>query len=147
MPSATTPAPRWPDPIDNSITAGAGNVWLQFEWAGDESFMVLRDDGSGMTATELHNAMRPGSRNPLDERAAGDLGRFGLGLKTASFSQARRLTVATTRRRGAPLAIRCWDLEHIGRTNAWELLTEALPGVVHVWAPGWLTVRSSCGSG
>jgi hypothetical protein len=114
------------DLIDNSITAEAQNIWLQFEWAGDDSFMVLLDDGRGMHAAELYNAMRPGSRSPLDERAPGDLGRFGLGLKTASFSQARRLTVATRRSR-APVVVRCWDLEHIGKTNAWELLTEALP--------------------
>lgn len=114
------------DLIDNSITAGAQNVWLRFEWVGEDSFMVLLDDGKGMNATELHAAMRPGSRNPLEERAAGDLGRFGLGLKTASFSQARRLTVAT-RRQGAPVVVRCWDLDHVGKTDAWELLTEARP--------------------
>ena len=59
----------------------------------------ILDDGAGMTEPELLEAMRPGSRNPLEDRTAIDLGRFGLGLKTASFSQCRRLTVVTRRRR------------------------------------------------
>src|SRR5689334_12694908 len=74
------------DLIDNSISAGAKNVWLTFFWDGSESYVSIRDDGKGMTETQLINAMRPGSRSPLEEREPDDLGRFGLGLKTASFS-------------------------------------------------------------
>ena len=63
-----------------------------------------------MSEPELgRDAMRPGNRSPLDEREPNDLGRFGLGLKTASFSQARRLTVATIRA-GGTHAVRRWIL-------------------------------------
>ena len=82
------------DIIDNSITAGAGLVDVSFGWRGDASYIRITDSGRGMTANELDHAMRLGARNPLDARAD-DLGRFGMGLKTASFSQARRLTVAS----------------------------------------------------
>jgi anti-sigma regulatory factor (Ser/Thr protein kinase) len=97
------------DLIDNSISAGARNVWVTFLWDGDNSHVIVRDDGRGMDPAALRNAMRPGSRNPLEERDAGDLGRFGLGLKTASFSQCRRLTVAS-RTDGTPVEVRRWDL-------------------------------------
>ena len=80
------------DLIDNSIAAGAKTVHLRFFWAGSASIIHILDDGDGMDATELDRAMRLGERSPLEMRAAHDLGRFGLGLKTASLSQCRRLT-------------------------------------------------------
>lgn len=109
------------DLIDNSISAGARTISLHFEWNGEDSRVMLLDDGVGMTAADLVEAMRPGTRNPRDERAAGDLGRFGLGLKTASFSQCRRLTVAS-RPAGSALSVRCWDLDHVNATGQWALL-------------------------
>ncbi|WNG24481.1 ATP-binding protein [Cystobacter fuscus] len=115
------------DLIDNSITAGARNVWLTFHWNGADSYITLRDDGRGMSEAELTDAMRPGSRSPLEEREPDDLGRFGLGLKTASFSQARRLTVATIKSRGRR-AVRRWDLDYVGETGEWRLLKSAAPG-------------------
>jgi len=75
------------DLIDNSISAGANNVCIHFEWDGDNSTVYIADDGMGMDKDELVEAMRPGSKNPSDERDLKDLGRFGLGIKTASFSQ------------------------------------------------------------
>src|SRR5450759_4621391 len=98
------------DLIDNSITAGAKNVWLKFFWNGENSSISIKDDGCGMSEKDLINAMRPGSRSPLEEREPEDLGRFGLGLKTASFSQCRRLTVATKSAK-LMIAIRCWDID------------------------------------
>lgn len=116
------------DLIDNSITAGARTVWIRFEWAGRDSYVVITDDGHGMTERELSDAMRPGNRSPLEERDPGDLGRFGLGLKTASFSQARRLTVSSRRRDGVRVAVRRWDLEYVGDSGEWRLLKEAANG-------------------
>ena len=81
------------DIIDNSISAGAKNIRVDFQWKGADTWISIRDDGSGMTDKELIQAMRPGSRNPNEERDSKDLGRFGLGLKTASFSQCRKLSV------------------------------------------------------
>ncbi len=112
------------DLVDNSITAGARNVWIDFHWAGETSVVSVTDDGAGMTAEALVAAMRPGSQNPLANRAPHDLGRFGLGLKTASFSQCRRVTVRSRTRSGES-ATRCWDLDHISRVNEWQLLRAA----------------------
>ena len=70
------------------------------------------DDGIGMSDAELEAAMTLGSINPLDVRSSSDLGRFGMGLKTASFSQCRRLTVASKRKDGEIICLR-WDLDAI----------------------------------
>lgn len=109
------------DLVDNSITAGARHVWIDFHWDGENSAISVTDDGAGMTAEALIAAMRPGSQNPLKDRDPKDLGRFGLGLKTASFSQCRRVTVRSQKRPG-DAATRCWDLDHIARVNDWQLL-------------------------
>ncbi len=105
-----SPATALADLVDNSIAAGARCVNLQFVWAGLDSHIVIQDDGRGMDDAGLDCAMRLGHRSPLDARADDDLGRFGLGLKTASFSQCRRLTVAS-RREGGPVACLRWDRE------------------------------------
>lgn len=109
------------DLVDNSITAKAKSIWINFHWDGSNSVIQITDDGAGMTEQQLVAAMRPGSSNPLAERGPHDLGRFGLGLKTASFSQCRRVTVrsGTGRKRWST---RCWDLDHIAKVNAWQLL-------------------------
>lgn len=112
------------DLIDNSISAGAENVWLNFDWDGARSTISVTDDGCGMAADELVEAMRLGTRGPLAERQPHDLGRFGLGLKTASLSQCRRLTVRSRRMNGK-LETRCWDLDHVAATNDWRLLRSA----------------------
>src|SRR5947209_1369949 len=80
------------DIVDNSISAGAKNIRINFEWKGANTWLAIKDDGIGMDNDELIQAMKPGSRNPNEERSAKDLGRFGLGLKTASFSQCRILS-------------------------------------------------------
>ena len=76
------------DIIDNSIAAGCNNVWLRFDWNFERSWVAIIDDGSGMSESDLKNAMRLGSRNPLEDRSPEDLGRFGLGLKTAFHRRA-----------------------------------------------------------
>ncbi|MET4108342.1 ATP-binding protein [Hymenobacter sp. UYP22] len=111
------------DLIDNSITAGASTISVDFQWAGADSVVLISDDGHGMTERGLVNAMRPGSKNPLQERSSNDLGRFGLGLKTASFSQCRRLTVLSKSAEDDKVNYRCWDLNHIAATDDWHLLT------------------------
>lgn len=99
------------DIIDNSISAGASEVRLDFTWNGPGSRITVLDNGCGMRDAELESAMRLGDKNPLDTRSAHDLGRFGMGLKTASFSQCRRLTVASIRD-GATSCLR-WDLDEL----------------------------------
>jgi hypothetical protein len=118
------------DIVDNSITAESKNIWLHFHWDGTNSHISITDDGHGMSEEELHEAMRPGSRSPLDERAPADLGRFGLGLKTASFSQCRKLTVIS-RRTGDPHVTRTWDLDYVIQHNEWRLLKNVEPEAKH----------------
>lgn len=109
------------DIIDNSITAGAKNVWITRTWDGDNSSLCIMDDGHGMNSDECIQAMRPGSKNPLDDRDAIDLGRFGLGLKTASFSQCRKLTLVS-KRKGEEAASWTWDLDYVALSKKWEVL-------------------------
>jgi Histidine kinase-, DNA gyrase B-, and HSP90-like ATPase len=89
-----TTAAALADLVDNSITAHANAVRICVAMSSSP-FVAIIDDGTGMDETTLVSAMRFGSRDPRDPREATDLGRFGLGLKTASLSQCRRLTVAT----------------------------------------------------
>jgi hypothetical protein len=109
------------DLVDNSISARARKVWVDFHWDGENSVIAITDDGNGMEEEQLVAAMRPGSQSPLATREPHDLGRFGLGLKTASFSQCRKLTVRSKVIGGKP-ATRCWNLNHIASVNAWQLL-------------------------
>jgi Histidine kinase-, DNA gyrase B-, and HSP90-like ATPase len=97
------------DIIDNSVSAEATEVRVNFVWAGTASRVSVLDDGRGMDDAEVESAMRLGDKNPLDARAPEDLGRFGMGLKTASFSQCRRLTLASVKA-GARACLR-WDLD------------------------------------
>ena len=105
------------DVIDNSITAGARNIELLADTHDQVPAIGVLDDGCGMTRPELLDAMRPGSRSPLEVRDADDLGRFGLGLKTASFSQCRRVTVFTRRDGVATRA--SWDLDTVAARDKW----------------------------
>jgi hypothetical protein len=110
------------DIIDNSISAKAKNVWIDFGWEEISPWISITDDGNGMSEPELVEAMRPGSKNPLSDRKKDDLGRFGLGLKTASFSQCRQLTVVTKQKKQQEEIFRCWNLNYVNETNKWRVL-------------------------
>ena len=120
------------DLIDNSVSANSLNVDVLFHWDGYDSWIAVLDDGAGMSEEILREAMRAGSTNPLDTRGTQDLGRFGLGLKTASFSQCRWLTVMSAVEEGPP-ATRTWDLDLIGSTGQWRLLAENHPEDARLW--------------
>ncbi len=136
------------DIIDNSISAKAYEIHVDMEWdPEDESskpFVRIRDNGVGMNDQELYEAMRLASRSPLDYREPDDLGRFGLGLKAASFSQCRRLTVIS-RKKGFSVSCKQWDIDHIKEEGAFELtdctpeevgLSDSVPqnnGTVVIW--------------
>jgi Histidine kinase-, DNA gyrase B-, and HSP90-like ATPase len=107
------------DLIDNSVAAGARRVAVSFAGA-PAPFVAILDDGEGMDLDALKAAMRYGSRDPRDARVGLDLGRFGLGMKTASLSQCRRMTVASWR--GGRLSVASWDLDECERQKSWWLL-------------------------
>lgn len=105
------------DIIDNAITAGASEVDIIADTTSVSPKLAILDNGRGMAEDALLAAMRPGSRSPLDDRPDGDLGRFGLGLKTASFSQCRKLTVVS--RHAGEASAACWDLDYVAETDKW----------------------------
>lgn len=107
------------DVIDNSLAAGANKIELVAETHEEDPAIGILDNGTGMTEAELLEAMRPGSKSPLEERTAEDLGRFGLGLKTASFSQCRRFTVVTSK--AGVLSCAVWDLDVVAKRDKWVI--------------------------
>lgn len=109
------------DIIDNSISASATEIHIEYNWNGQDSFISIYDNGLGMNKEELVLAMTPGSKDPEEERNEKDLGRFGMGLKTASFSQCKRLTCITKKENYSTIK-RCWDIDFINKENEWQLL-------------------------
>jgi hypothetical protein len=108
------------DLIDNAVSAGAENVLIRFIWSSEEiSGVAVADDGSGMSPDELRSAMRFGSPERLDRTS---LGKFGLGLKLASFSHARKLTVVTSD--GSSCSGRRWTIDGIRRHWDCETLSD-----------------------
>jgi len=99
------------DLFDNSITAKATAISVKFLWNHGNPWLAVIDNGKGMTSNELGKAMRFGSTNPLTRRDPADLGRFGLGLKTASISQCRHLTVVS--KKDGELSGCEWNLDSI----------------------------------
>jgi len=114
------------DIVDNSIAAGATEIAIIFHAAGNDSWLSISDNGVGMSGEQINEAMRYGTERKYEDD---ELGRYGLGLKTASLAQCRRLIVKT--RFGSadsPVEIRCLDMDHIERTDKWEILVGATAG-------------------
>lgn len=107
------------DILDNSISARALNIEIYALLEPNFIFCVL-DDGFGMSENELYEAMRLGAKSPHDKRNLSDLGKFGLGLKTASFSQCKKLTVIS--KKEAKICAMCWDIDILERDNEWKVL-------------------------
>jgi len=109
------------DIVDNSITAEASKIIIRFSWNSGEPWLAIIDNGCGMTKEELIEAMRFGSSNPSENRNINDMGRFGLGLKTASLSQCRDLIVLSKK---SGITWCCeWNLDELSRPNhkGWKL--------------------------
>src|SRR6516165_9940588 len=105
------------DVVDNSVMAGASRVDILIEFDGADSWVSVADDGCGMTANGLVEALRYGTRRTY---ARGDLGRYGLGLKTASLSQCRSVTVVTRSSTAANrVSARMLDLDLIAEWDEW----------------------------
>lgn len=108
------------DIIDNSIAAKSNHIWIKATHYGSKVKISIIDDGFGMGRNELVQNMRIGCKDPSDERSEEDLGRFGSGLKTASFSQAEVLKVCS-KVEGKDWSGACWDIEEIRKSNSWRL--------------------------
>lgn len=127
------------DIIDNSIAAGATSVSISF-YPLHDPFIAILDNGCGMDEAEINTAMQYGSISPLEERSKQDLGRFGLGLKTASLSQCRKLTVIS--KVYDNVVARCWDIDYVTETKQWSLIAltkeevRSLPGADKLMSQG-----------
>lgn len=107
------------DIIDNSISKGAKSINVNFRSIGNP-YIAIIDDACGMNEEELEIAMRYGSKSSLEVRDENDLGRFGLGLKMASMSQCRKLTVVS--KKDSTICAAKWDLDYIMEKRDWALL-------------------------
>jgi hypothetical protein len=120
------------DIVDNSITAKASTIDILVRSDGEDPYIAILDDGIGMNGDAIRHAMQLAGTYSESDRESDDLGRFGLGLKTASLSQCRRLTLIS--KVDGVLSAVSWDLGHIAATNEWSLLVldpaeiERLPG-------------------
>jgi hypothetical protein len=119
-----TPPTALADLVDNSIGAEAREISIRIQppKASDaDGHVVVEDDGRGMDGTALEAAMRWGGDGPGRARRADDLGRFGLGMKTASISMGRKLTVASRSAPNGPLTVLRWDLDYVAKAG-WRML-------------------------
>ena len=114
------------DIVDNSISASALHIKIEMRWHGTDSYIAIFDDGTGMTEQELIQAMRPGSKNPSLARENNDLGRFGMGLKSAAFSLGKELTVISKKNHSE--SIRRWSLDFVAQSNKWKVLKDKKEG-------------------
>ena len=137
------------DLVDNCIVAQAETIQILASQETPDLKIGILDDGIGMTQNELLEAMRLGSRSPMEERPESDLGRFGLGLKTASFSQCRVLTVVS--RIDGTTATARWNLDHIAESGKWQVQilddTTSIPWMEHLGSSGTLVVWEQLGLG
>lgn len=108
------------DIIDNSISAHANEISVRFPVEPTDCYVAICDNGDGMTSRELFDAMKYGSESKRDGRSEDDLGRFGLGLKAASLSQCRKLTVVS-KKDGVTSAF-IWDLDIIEEKHDWYVI-------------------------
>lgn len=136
------------DIIDNSVAAHATEVNVLIELMHDgRKFVCFGDNGDGMDPSDLFAAMRYGA--PARANLA-SLGKFGLGLKTASSSVCLKFTVISRKSADAPLSKLAWDLEHVEQKNAWEMLQEDVTSDERDWFEelcgdkGTLVVWSKC---
>lgn len=107
------------DLIDNSVGASAKRIDL-IMLPDDNPYLIILDNGYGMTNEELELALKFGSKNPLDKRTGEDLGRFGLGMKSASLSQCRKLTVVS--KKNGETSGYSWDINYINEKKNWVII-------------------------
>jgi len=109
------------DLIDNSIAAQATKVWIRYKKLGHNLIVVVSDNGIGMSDNQLFAAMRLASADPNSLRLKSeDLGKFGLGMKLASFSISDKFQVIS-KSEAEQFSSYTWDLEMVRQKNDWIL--------------------------
>ena len=134
------------DIIDNSISALATEIYIFSDPLASVPYFEILDNGRGMNSTELDNAMLPGSDRNNVEDSELELGRFGLGLKSASLSQCREFTVIS--KKDGIVNAMSFDLDVIEAKNKLMLkvlTTEEIESIPHIndllkYASGTLVV-------
>ena len=110
------------DLMDNSITANASRIEVLTKIDEEPFTLFLSDNGDGMSYESLKRNMQFPSKSPEDSRKSNDLGRFGLGLKTASFSQTRVFTVLSREKGNSLYSGLTWDVKHLKDSGKWEMI-------------------------
>ena len=109
------------DLMDNSISAKANKIEVLIDTDSEPFKLFLVDNGEGMTQEELIKNMQFPSNSPEESRLDVDLGRFGLGMKTASFSQTRKFTVLSKKKGDKKYHGRTWDVDFLV-DNGWKII-------------------------
>tara|TARA_B110000908_G_C10266625_1_gene464619 strand:- start:4978 stop:6345 length:1368 start_codon:yes stop_codon:yes gene_type:complete len=123
------------DIIDNSIAAKCSSVHIFSPPGMPSPYITIVDDGYGMDQEELLRNMIIGCKDPSEDRSESDLGRFGSGMKTASFSQAKRLIVLS-KKLDEPIVGACWDIDRIINENIWCLERLDGPDLLELYNEG-----------
>lgn len=110
------------DLIDNSISAKADKIEILIDSDKKPFILFLVDNGAGMDEVTLKKCMQFPSSSPETKRNINDLGRFGLGMKTASFSQTRKFTVISRKKGSEKYSARTWDVDLLEKTQKWKLI-------------------------
>ena len=110
------------DLMDNSITANGTRIEVLTKVNAEPFILFIADNGDGMDKASLKKNMQFPSKSPEDTRDISDLGRFGLGLKTASFSQTRIFTVLSRKKGSDKFFGLTWDVNHLKKSGKWEMI-------------------------
>ncbi|MEN5380706.1 ATP-binding protein [Sphingobacterium kitahiroshimense] len=121
------------DLIDNSISAKASNIEVLTDLEDARFKLFIADDGDGMTEAELIRNMKFPSALMEHNRDRVDLGRFGLGMKTASFSQTRKFTVLSKKKGNQYYHARTWDVEYLKLTEKWRVIVNTQEEVIEFY--------------
>ena len=127
------------DIVDNSISAAAKNISIRFAVDPSNLYVAICDDGHGMSTEELFDAMKYGSEQKRNGRSKADLGRFGLGLKSASLSQCRKLTVAS--KKNGRISAYVWDLDVVEKKKDWYIIECTDEQIKNINGISWLEVN------
>jgi hypothetical protein len=129
------------DLVDNAISKEAAQIEVLVSSENAPFSVFIADDGTGMTESELRSAMKLPSQSPKKERDSKDLGRFGLGMKTASFSQTKKFTVVSREKGKKTYSARTWDLEVLEK-GEWKIIVNSQADIAKILSE----YEAACGS-